>query len=102
MTAARPLPGTWRAAIVGTDDRRLRAWYETLPRAAQEAPYSLHDLHDATGIALSRLPALLWRAGWFVDQPPRYPGVRLWHGPISSSEPGTPMARSMGTRAGPL
>jgi hypothetical protein len=73
--------------VASTDYYRLRAWYDALPQVAQEAPYSLHELHDATGIALSRLPTILWRAGWYVDQRPRYPGVRLWRGPISSSEP---------------
>jgi hypothetical protein len=90
MIASRRISGTRTAAASGADDRRLRAWYEALPRIAQEAPYSLHDVHDATGITLARLPALLWRAGWFLVQPSRYPDVRVWYGPISTGEPPQP------------
>lgn len=65
---------------------RLRQWYDSLPRGGQEALYSLHEIKDATGISLTRLLPLLWRAGWSVERKPPFPGVRLWRGPISSED----------------
>lgn len=64
-----------------SDEQRVRTWYDALDSEAQDSWYGLHEIKNATGIPMSRLPTILWRCGWCSDRHRYIAGLIVWHGP---------------------
>lgn len=64
------------------DEERVKRWYYALDWDDRNRWMSLHEIKAATGVALTRLPTVLNRLGWFAQRKQGFP-LLMFHGPFT-------------------
>ena len=75
---AKPL----KAPRLVADEERVKSWYYALDWDERNRWMSLHEIKAATGVALTRLPTVLNRLGWFAQRKRGFP-LLMFHGPFT-------------------